>query len=837
MKLQLWNKIIKRFFLWQLLLAIPIAILIWFCITALLGAMSSKTPFNLFFVLTGKFNLMWPIFIGVMIFVLMLFLNWALAITIYSKFWRSGYRQHIDTKDITASKLVIDDRNIIDDEPKWKTQNGSIYDIKVKQSKDSMQNFNESLQIELNKLKSGFVVRNVWDAKAKVLNTSAASDVNGFVLGDPGSGKTAGIILPTIIYNIKLKNKSSMIINDPKGELYQKTSKTFIENGYEVKTFNLQEPNKSDAWNPLTSIFEIWQKYLHPTSEIDNSRKLGQVSEPKAMIQSHCNLARCYTHFSLSCKECIENLVNDHYIESNPNWYIGFIKITNENKNESFDVYFSSQSEMENWITQEKRKLKGETFGQIAELASSLYTTPDPKNEFFYSAAREFFEGTLQFMLALNAKYPKMVTIDNFNLKSIRKILSNKNKFFEKISQHSYDVEKAQKLLIEIKNQNKSSKKVQELESFISKNTLSENDWQTRLADVTITFKKDPGNVENWWKTLTNDLIIFDNIELENIICQNTINVEDAIKKPTVIFLIVPDNKKAYVSLVSLFVGQIYAELISIASKRANLALERKVLFILEEFGSMNKIDQFISAFSICRSRNINILICLQKESQLTEKYGINNTKSILGNCQLNYFVSSTERDDYEKYSKSFGIRAELKRSYNTRDNEASESLDKTALISADELQQLPKPLVAILLNDKKYISYLLPSWIGENEYIDYYGKKVYDHSPIENNFIKKKTMLYSEKYEIDLWNELKNIIKQTEEQQIGKTKPEVKIMVDENSNITKVKEIHVLDDRNLTELIEQLNDLRNQNNITPEIRRKIVELRAAIIKKQRINN
>lgn len=113
MKLQLWNKIIKRFFFWQLILAIPIAILVWLFLTALLGSMSSKTSFNLFFVLTGKFNLIWAVFIGIMIFVLALFLNWTLAIVIYAKFWRNGYRQQIDTKDITASKLINDDETLL----------------------------------------------------------------------------------------------------------------------------------------------------------------------------------------------------------------------------------------------------------------------------------------------------------------------------------------------------------------------------------------------------------------------------------------------------------------------------------------------------------------------------------------------------------------------------------------------------------------------------------------------------------------------------------------------------------------------------------------------------
>ena len=50
------------------------------------------------------------------------------------------------------------------------------------------------------------------------------------------------------------------------------------------------------------------------------------------------------------------------------------------------------------------------------------------------------------------------------------------------------------------------------------------------------------------------------------------------------IFIILPDEKSTYYSLASLFVNQVYMQLVKNADKRGG-RLERRVNFMLEEFG------------------------------------------------------------------------------------------------------------------------------------------------------------------------------------------------------------------------------------------------------------
>lgn len=69
------------------------------------------------------------------------------------------------------------------------------------------------------------------------------------VFGSSGSMKTVGFLITNILELIN--NNKSMIITDPKAEIYRTVSKLLKEKGYNVKVFNLVNMKNSDRWNPL----------------------------------------------------------------------------------------------------------------------------------------------------------------------------------------------------------------------------------------------------------------------------------------------------------------------------------------------------------------------------------------------------------------------------------------------------------------------------------------------------------------------------------------------------------------------------------------------------------
>lgn len=66
-----------------------------------------------------------------------------------------------------------------------------------------------------------------------------------------GAGKSACYIKPNILQLL-----GSYVITDPKGELYRETSGFLKENGYEVRAFNLVNPEYSDRYNPLAHLVD-----------------------------------------------------------------------------------------------------------------------------------------------------------------------------------------------------------------------------------------------------------------------------------------------------------------------------------------------------------------------------------------------------------------------------------------------------------------------------------------------------------------------------------------------------------------------------------------------------
>ena len=70
---------------------------------------------------------------------------------------------------------------------------------------------------------------------------------NMLVIGAPGTGKSWGFVRPMIFQCVK--RRESMILTDPKAELYESTAGYLADMGYEVRVFNLLDMEHSDRWS------------------------------------------------------------------------------------------------------------------------------------------------------------------------------------------------------------------------------------------------------------------------------------------------------------------------------------------------------------------------------------------------------------------------------------------------------------------------------------------------------------------------------------------------------------------------------------------------------------
>ena len=81
-------------------------------------------------------------------------------------------------------------------------------------------------------------------------------------LGSTGSGKSVTAVIPTCTFIAHSKNKRSVFITDPKGEIFNTTSLMFKNNGYDILTIDFRNPDLSNKINILEPIIKEYEKYI-----------------------------------------------------------------------------------------------------------------------------------------------------------------------------------------------------------------------------------------------------------------------------------------------------------------------------------------------------------------------------------------------------------------------------------------------------------------------------------------------------------------------------------------------------------------------------------------------
>lgn len=102
-----------------------------------------------------------------------------------------------------------------------------------------------------------------------------AKNAHTMIIGTTGSGKTTTFINPTVQILSQSAAKPSMLISDPKGELYALHAISLADKGYTVKVLDLRNPYNSVRWNPLERPFLNYQRMLHIDEEVTADEERG----------------------------------------------------------------------------------------------------------------------------------------------------------------------------------------------------------------------------------------------------------------------------------------------------------------------------------------------------------------------------------------------------------------------------------------------------------------------------------------------------------------------------------------------------------------------------------
>ncbi len=96
------------------------------------------------------------------------------------------------------------------------------------------------------------IVLGMLERKAVCVPEKTRLNSNLAVYGASGSMKTRSFCMNRILQGVS--RGESLVICDPKSELYEKASEYLRDKGYTVRVFNLVNPENSDSWNCLSEV-------------------------------------------------------------------------------------------------------------------------------------------------------------------------------------------------------------------------------------------------------------------------------------------------------------------------------------------------------------------------------------------------------------------------------------------------------------------------------------------------------------------------------------------------------------------------------------------------------
>ena len=137
--------------------------------------------------------------------------------------------------------------------------------------------------------------------------------------------------------------------------------------------------------------------------------------------------------------------------------------------------------------------------------------------------------------------------------------------------------------------------------------------------------------------------------EMQHVFAHDDLQLDKIDEGKRFIVLKISDNDSSKSFLAKLCLKQLF----NIAQRKADAqggSLKRRLMFVLDEFPNLGRIDDFERAIATVRSRGINFLMAAQSISQLEGVYGQAAAQTILDNCDSILYMGGGSSLDTASY-------------------------------------------------------------------------------------------------------------------------------------------------------------------------------------------
>jgi type IV secretion system protein VirD4 len=414
------------------------------------------------------------------------------------------------------------------------------------------------------------------EKKGNSLEIITTDQLHSLIVGTTGSGKTTGFVDQNIEVLARSKGKPSLVITDPKKELYEKHAKQLKKQGYKISVLDLREPYSSARWNPMNVLI----RRIRAVKDLENN---------------------------------LQNRDGKYY-----------------GAGEEFLSYRDARTRVQ--------ELKDEIYENAQDLVYTICPVMNRDQPTWEQGARNLIFGLLLAMCE-----------DCIKNKIEEKQLLLFNIYHNITKYCSEDTTALRQFLLEGRDEFSKVRGLVNTVLITSDKTLT-----SYLSEVNAYIQQ-----------LSDDGIL-------SLTSENDLDIVNMDEEPNAVFIIVPDERFTRHRFVTLFITQMYKELV----EKANLNLRRKAkdtailkrntYFVLDEFGNLPKFENMEGMITVARSRGIRFLFVLQSFSQLTSKYGREIGDIVKTNCNVKIFIGSDDPETRREFSELCGQRKIKSFSVNT---------------------------------------------------------------------------------------------------------------------------------------------------------------------------